>query len=210
MSIRVAIADDHPVVRSGIKNELVHSGEVNVIGEAIDGNEALALVEELRPDVLILDLNMPGLRTTDILRKINNSSRGTHVLILTAHKDEENVIMAIRAGAKGYILKDEEPETIVRAVKAVAAGKRWLSTEIAEILYEQIAEDEKQKRDNALTAREMEALKYLAQGFNNQEIASALSISERTARFHVDRIVYKLRAKNRTEAVFTASKQGLV
>jgi DNA-binding NarL/FixJ family response regulator len=210
MAISVLIADDHPLVRSGIKNELGHDRYLKVVGEAVNGDEAFEQMLNYMPDVLILDLNMPGLRAVDLLRTIIDKGLLTRVLILTAYKDAENVLGMMKAGAKGYVLKDENPSVIVEAIKAVAAGKCWLSPEVAECLVEQAQENDHQNKQNLLTGRELETLRFLGLGCNNQEIAAALSISERTARFHVERILFKLGSKNRTEAVVIATKKGWI
>jgi len=204
MSIRVLLADDHPIVRSGIRNELAHYPDIEVIGEAIDGNEALSLTDKLQPDVLLLDLNMPGPKATQIIRTLKTSSNPPRILVLTAYSDSGTILGMLTAGVHGYLLKDEEPGMIIEGIRAVVQGKIWLSNVITQSLVGQTVKEESNPPHEMLSQRELDVLRLIAQGGSNQRIATELSISSRTVRFHVENILSKLNVSNRTEAVTVA------
>ncbi|CAG0935419.1 Transcriptional regulatory protein LiaR [Thermoflexales bacterium] len=204
MSIRVLLADDHPIVRSGIRNELAHYPDIEVVGEAIDGNEALSLTDTLHPDVLLLDLNMPGPKAVHIIRTLQTRSNPPRVLVLTAYSDIGTILGMLKAGVHGYLLKDEELGMISEGIRAVVQGKIWLSNVITQSLIGHTVQEESNPPQEMLSPRELEVLRLLAQGCSNQRIAAELSISKRTVRFHVENILSKLRVSNRTEAVTVA------
>ncbi len=137
--LRVLLADDHPVVRSGIRNELARHADIEVVGEAVSGDEALQLAEALRPNVLILDIAMPGLKAAQVIRRLRARSTSPGILVLTAYGGVDNVLGMLQAGATGYLLKDEDPTTIVEGVRAVARGRPWLSPAVAQVLAGQAA-----------------------------------------------------------------------
>lgn len=210
MPITVLIADDHPVVRSGIRNELLHHADIEVIGEAVSGDEVLPLVGELQPDVLVLDINMPGPRAAHILHDLGEVDRPPQVLVLTAYGDPENVLGMLKAGARGYLLKDSSPAEIADAIRSVAEGLTWLSPAVASVLLESQEEIRAQGEERILSAREVDFLQYLAQGLNNPQIAERLSISEGTVKNHITNIYDKLGLHTRAEAVAWAWQNGVV
>jgi DNA-binding NarL/FixJ family response regulator len=210
-AIRVVLADDHPVVRAGIRNELVAAG-IQVLGEAVNGEEAQQLVERLRPQVVVLDVEMPGLNGLEVARRLHAWQKTqpgppVTILVLSAHDQEAYIFGLLDAGAAGYVLKDEALETIVQAVQTVARGEPWLSPRV---MAKVIARSAGRTDQEGLTEREMEVLSLMAKGLNNPQIGEALSIAERTVRFHVENILSKLKAANRMEAVMIAIQRGLV
>jgi DNA-binding NarL/FixJ family response regulator len=203
MPTRVLLADDHPIVRSGIRNELARYPDLEVVGEASDGQAVLELTEALRPELVLLDINMPGPKAVEVIRQLRARSAAPRILVLTAYSDLENILGLLKAGANGYLLKDEEPAIIAEGIRAIMQGRTWLSTSVAQNLVEHTAR-ESDLSSNLLSERELEVLRLLARGYSNQRIAVELSIAERTVRFHVENILSKLNARNRTEAVTLA------
>jgi DNA-binding NarL/FixJ family response regulator len=206
--IRVVVADDHPIMRSGIANELRRHPDIEVLGEAVDGDHALALIRSLQIDVLALDVNMPGIKALQLLREIEVLGIPTRVLIITGQNDSEYVITLIKSGAKGYILKDEEPTTITTAVRAVAKGKTWLSPQVLDTVLDHTVRETDTVDDPDLSVRETEVLRLLSEGWSNQEIGEQISISERTVRFHLRNIYDKLGLK-RGQAIAWAVRNRL-
>jgi DNA-binding NarL/FixJ family response regulator len=210
--IRILIADDHPVVRSGVRNELAVHADLLVVGEAVDGDEVIARVRELSPQVLVLDIHMPGLKAVDIIHELANLPAPPATLVLSAYGDPENVFGMLDAGARGYMLKDADPEQIAEGIRAVAAGKRWLSQEILEVVLTQrlpFPEVLPVKREK-LSAREREVLVLLGQGLSNAQIAEHMQLSETTVKNHVTSLYDKLDLHSRAEAVAYAWHHGLV
>jgi two-component system response regulator NreC len=210
MTIRVLLADDHLIVRSGIRDELARQPDIEVVGEAMDGDEALRLARTLLPDVLLLDINTSSLKAVRVIRELQAQPTPPRVLILTAYGDIENVIGMLKAGATGYLLKEEDPSTIVEGVRAVAQGKTWLSSTVAESLVGQAAEEEKPTLEEMLSERELEVLRLLAQGYTNTQIAEKLAISESTVKNHVTNLYDRLGVHSRAEAVAWAWQHGLI
>lgn len=206
--IRVVVADDHPIMRAGIANELRRHPDIEVRGEAVNGDQALALVRSFDVDVLVLDVNMPGLKALQILQTLEVLDIPTRVLIITGQNDSEYVITVLKSGAKGYILKDEEPSTITTAVRAVAQGKTWLSPQVLDFVLDHTVRDTDALDDPDLSNRENEVLRLLSEGRSNQEIGDQLSISERTVRFHLRNIYDKLGLK-RGQAIAWAVRNRL-
>lgn len=206
--IRVVVADDHPIMRSGIANELRRHPDIEVLGEAVDGDHALALVRSLDIDVLVLDVNMPGLKALQLLREIEVLGIPTRVLIITGQNDSEYVITLIKSGAKGYILKDEEPATITTAVRTVAKDKTWLSPQVLDTVLDRTVRETDTLDEPELSTRESEVLRLLSEGQSNQEIGEQLRISERTVRFHLRNIYDKLGLK-RGQAIAWAVRNRL-
>lgn len=207
--IRVIVADDHPIVRSGIKNELLCHPDVEVLGEAANGDEALCQVETLQPDVLLLDINMPGLRAVQVVRQLRALPIPPQVLILTAYGDVELVIALLKAGARGYLLKDDDPSVIVEAVRVVAQGETYLSRAVATSVVEYIVGDGTKHPEPELSPREREVLQLVAQGWDNAQIALELEISEGTVKNHVTNLYNKIGVRSRAELVVWAWQRRL-
>jgi two-component system response regulator DegU len=208
--ISVIIADDHPIVRNGIKNELGRYDDIEVVGEAENGDESLQQVIKLQPDVLLLDINMPGFRAIDVVREICKTEGKTKVLVLSAFGDLEYILAMLKAGAKGYMLKDEEPATIAKGIRAISKGETWLSADVATRLVFASVSNDKNIGPSELTSREKEVLCLIARGHDNQKIAEALSISEGTVKNHVSNIYDKIGVNSRAEAVAWAWQHRLV
>lgn len=208
-TINVVIADDHPIVRAGIAMQLSHHADIDVRGQAANGEEALHLVQLHQPDVLVLDVHMPGMASVDVLQQTQRLPSPPRVLILTAHNDIESVLALLRAGAKGYLLKDEEPSAITAAVRAVASGQTWLSAAIMASMVEHTTRETPKPDEPDLSVREIEVLRLLADGQDNQEIGDKLGISERTVRFHLRNIYDKLGVQRRGSAIAWAVRQHL-
>jgi DNA-binding NarL/FixJ family response regulator len=219
MTIRVAIADDHAVVRQGLRTFLELQDDMEVVGEAEDGDEAVALVEETQPDVVLLDLVMPRVDGIEATRRIRERSPTTRILVLTSFADDHTVLPAVRAGAAGYLLKDVQPPELARAIRTVHAGEALLAPSVATMLVEQLAAEDGQGAAGAgaareerahLTPRELEVLAELARGRANKAIAFELGVSERTVKTHVSNILGKLGFTDRTQAAVYAVEHGLV
>lgn len=197
--IRILVVDDHPIVRDGLKAVLALEPDFDVIGEAADGYQALQRYGELSPDLVMLDLEMPGLDGIGTLKQLPATAR---VLVLTVFDTDERILEAIRSGARGYLLKDSPREQIFQALRLIHAGGTLLPSEALRRLMAPGREQ--------LTPREQEVLDCVALGEANREIAERLGVSERTVKFHVSAILSKLGAVNRTEAVRLAAEQGLI
>ncbi len=208
MSIRVLIVDDHNVVRQGLRMFLGTDPELEIIGEARDGAEALQLTLQLHPDVVLMDLLMPGMDGIRATAAIRREAPDSEVVALTSVLDDHSVVDAVRAGAIGYLLKDTDAQELRRAIKAAAAGQVQLSPQAAERLLREVRTPEKIREP--LTERETEVLRYLASGKANKEIAQALNIGEQTVKTHVSHILDKLGVPSRTQAALYAIRAGLV
>jgi two-component system response regulator DegU len=208
--ITVIIADDHPIVRNGIKNELARHDEIEVISEAENGDESLQQAIKLQPDVLLLDINMPGFRAIDVVREISKRGGKTKVLVLSAFGDLEYILAMLKAGANGYMLKDEEPATIVKGIRAISKGETWLSADVATRLVFASVRSSQNYGKSELTSREKEVLTLIAKGHDNRKIAETLSISEGTVKNHVSNIYEKIGVNSRAEAVAWAWEYGVV
>jgi DNA-binding NarL/FixJ family response regulator len=206
--LRVVLTDDHPVVRSGIRSLLERAPDIVVVGEANNGYEALTQVDELKPDVLLLDMEMPDLTGVDVARRLKEAGSPVRVLALSAYDDEQYIIELLSCGAAGYLTKEEALDTIVEAVRGVARGEEgWLSRRAAARMA---AWTRREETDRVrLTEREAEVLRLLARGWTNNLMAEELSLSERTVRFHLRNIYDKLGVNTRGEAIAWALKEGL-
>lgn len=203
--IRILVADDHPVVRDGLVAMLGTQPDFDVVGEAATGREAVEKVEALRPDVVLLDLEMPEMDGVEVLHRLRQESREARVIVFTAFDTDERIMAAVQAGAQGYLLKGAPREELFQAVRVVHAGGSTLQPVVASKLMRQVSED-----FEPLTPRELEVLGLVAQGLQNKEIAAELTITERTVKFYVSSILAKLSAGNRTEAVAIAAQKGLI
>lgn len=208
--VNVMIADDHSMVREGIKQLLELDGEIKVIAEAGDGEECLRILDNNEPDVLLLDINMPKMNGLDVLRKLNNEKeKPIKILILTIHNEVEYLLKAVDIGVNGYVLKDSELSVLKSAIFAVNDGETFIQPSLAPLLKEKKIMDATEK-DSGLTKRELEVLKLLAEGLYNKEIAYQLSISEKTVKNHVSSIFKKIKVFDRTQAAVYAIRNNIV
>jgi NarL family two-component system response regulator LiaR len=206
--IRVLVVDDHAVVREGLRTFLELQEGIEVVGEAADGAAALAAAEELRPDVILMDLVMPRLDGLDAMRALRESLPGSRVIVLTSFLDEDKVMPALRAGAAGYLLKNTAPQELARAVRAAHAGEALLDPLVGARLVEALARDTEPL--DRLTPREREVLVLIGRGFPNKRIARELGLSEKTVKTHVGHVLAKLAVGDRTQAAVVAVRAGLV
>lgn len=211
MSVRVFIADDHELVRYALRTLLEGEGGIEVVGEAADGAAALAGARDLRPDVLLLDLRMPGMGGVEVCEHIRRERPDVAVLVLTSFDEDEEVFGVMDAGANGYLLKDMSPDRLAGAIRAVADGQSVFDTGVANrIMAGRTMPRQASEPDEPLSEREMDVLRLMAQGLTNREIGRALWIGESTVKTHVSHILRKLDQADRTQAVVTALRMGLV
>ena len=208
--VRVLIVDDHAIVRKGIRALLSEASGFEVVGEADNGRAAVLRAQETQPDVILMDLLMPGMDGIEATRQITRRQPNTRILVLTSFAADNKVFPAIKAGALGYLLKDSSPDELVRAIRQVHRGEPSLHPTIARKLLQEIARPgERQPDPEALTAREMMVLRLIAEGLSNQEIADRIVVSEPTVRTHVSHILSKLHLVSRTQAALYAVREGL-
>jgi DNA-binding NarL/FixJ family response regulator len=215
MSIRVVLADDHAMVREGTRQLLEREPDINVIGEASNGEEAVRLAQMLEPDVVVMDVSMPGIGGIEATRRIKQQKPGVEVLVLTAHDDDQYIFTLLEAGASGYLLKTAPVSELVKAIHEVNQGQSALDPAVARKVVQQLTTGGRptQKQQDSfemLTEREQEVLKLLAQSKSNKEIAEVLVISDRTVQTHLSNIFSKMGVSSRTEAVLAAIKRGWV
>jgi DNA-binding NarL/FixJ family response regulator len=217
VSIRVLLADDQALVRSGFRLILETRVDLDVVGEAADGREAIELARRLRPDVILMDVRMPNLDGVEATRRLASAGSPARVLILTTFDLDEYVYEAIRAGASGFLLKDVEPPQLVDAIRVVAAGEALLAPTVTRRLLERFADSLPSTRPAPpppalaeLTERELEILKLLAGGLSNAELAARLFLSETTVKTHVSSVLRKLDLRDRVQAVVLAFRAGLI
>jgi DNA-binding NarL/FixJ family response regulator len=207
--IRLVIVDDHALFRAGLVSLLASIPEFEIVGEAGDGRQALAVVREEKPDVVLLDVNMPVMGGVEMVEALQENDR-PRILMLTISKHDEDLFGAIAAGADGYLLKDAEPDELRRAINLVADGKSVLSPEVTSRVLKAVSSSHGIPPDVALSKREMDVLKCLAKGMTSAQIAKNLFISENTVKTHVRHILEKLEASNRAEAVSRAIQLGII
>ena len=208
VKIRILVADDHPMLREGLVAVLSTQPDFDVIGEASDGSEVVWLAERLHPDVILLDLEMPNADGVAALERLRNADARTRTIVFTAYDTDERILGALRAGARGYLLKGASRKEIFDAVRTVHSGGSLLQPAVTSRLLEHVERGNERPED--LTSRELEVLDLLAYGHKNSEIAEELFISERTVKFHVSSILAKLGVGNRTEAARIAARRGLL
>jgi len=210
-TIKVLIADDHPVVRKGLSALLAaKAAGIDVVGEAVNGSEAIARTKELNPDVILMDLMMPEMDGVEAIKRIMEDIPDAKILVMTSFATDDMVFPAIKSGALGYLLKDSESDELINAIRHVHQGEPSLHPKIARKVLMEISNPvTKTTSEDPLTDRELDVLKSIAQGKSNQEIGMALSISETTVRTHVSRILAKLHLASRTQAALYALKEGL-
>ena len=209
--IRVLIADDHAVVRQGLRTFLDLQADIDVVGEAADGEEAVAAAVEHAPDVILLDLVMPELDGIGALRRLREVAPASRVIVLTSFGEDERLFAALRAGATGYLLKDVEPAELVRGIRTAHAGQAPLSPAVAARVVEELASGGgAAARADELTPRELEVLCLIARGRSNKRIALELGVAEKTVKTHVSHVLAKLGLSDRTQAALYAVREGLV
>lgn len=204
--IRLVVVDDHPVVRHGLVAMLRYERDMQVVGEAENGVEAVNRILELLPDVVLLDLNLPKMSGIDVMRQVRAQQPQIRFLVLTTYDTDEYIAPALEAGAQGYLLKDATPDELTRAVRSLAAGGAALEEGVAARVLESIAEP----GGDELSVRELEVLRLLVAGASNKAIAAQLNLSENTIKTHLSHIFGKLRVRSRAEAVAAALQRGLV
>jgi DNA-binding NarL/FixJ family response regulator len=208
MSIRVVLVDDHPITRAGIKRFLDRAVDVEVVGEASTGEQALELVEQLSPDVLLLDMELPDLKGVTVAKQLKESGSPVHILALSTYNNKQYIFGLLSIGAAGYLTKEEVPETILEAVRGVARGEQgWVSRKVAAVMSTWAQADASQPSD--LTDREMQVLRGVVDGKTNQEIGLDLGISQKTVEKHLESVYSKMNVASRVEAAVMAVRQGM-
>ncbi|MBW4540205.1 MAG: response regulator transcription factor [Myxacorys chilensis ATA2-1-KO14] len=201
-SIRVLVVDDHPVVRQGLIGMLEEAPDIVIVGQGRNGHEAIAVFQQQQPDVTLMDLRMPEMGGVQAITVICNEFPNARIIVLTTYDSDEEIYQGLRAGAKGYLLKDSEPEELLTAIRTVTRGQQYIPPKVAAKLVQRITAPE-------LSDRELEVLQLVGQGMSNQEISTALNISESTVKTHINRILSKLDVKDRTQAAIIALKRGI-
>jgi DNA-binding NarL/FixJ family response regulator len=208
MSIRVVLVDDHPITRAGIKRFLDRAVDIEVVGEASTGEQALELVEQLSPDVLLLDMELPDLKGVTVAKRLKEGGSPVHILALSTYNNKQYIFGLLSIGAAGYLTKEEVPETIVEAVRGVARGEQgWVSRKVAAVMSTWAQDDVSQPSD--LTDREMQVLHGVVEGKTNQEIGLDLGISQKTVEKHLESVYSKMNVASRVEAAVMAVRQGM-
>ena len=213
MSVTVLLADDHPIVRQGMRNLLDAEASLSVVGEAEDGLQTVQMAEQLKPDVVVVDMMMPRLNGLEAIRQITTRLPDTRCIVLSMQSADPYIVQALKAGASGYVLKDSGPSEVIGAIHQVLSGKRYLSPQLSEKLIDLfVTKVEVEVLDpyNSLTAREREVLQLAAEGLSNSNIADQLSISTRTVEQHRQNMMNKMDFKNQTDLIRFALKRGIL
>ena len=213
MSVTVLLADDHPIVRQGMRNLLDAEASLSVVGEAEDGLQTVQMAEQLKPDVVVVDMMMPRLNGLEAIRQITTRLPDTRCIVLSMQSADPYIVQALKAGASGYVLKDSGPSEVIGAIHQVLSGKRYLSPQLSEKLIDLfVTKVEVEVLDpyNSLTAREREVLQLAAEGLSNSNIADQLSISTRTVEQHRQNMMNKMAFKNQTDLIRFALKRGIL
>lgn len=211
--ISILIADDHSLIRQGLKQILELEEDIVVIAQASNGSEAVQLAKEYNPDIILMDINMPGTNGLQAIKEIKQDKLECKIIVLTIHEDREYLFKTLQMGAEGYVLKDAEPAVLLEAIRSVNSGKSYIQSNMTMELvkeFNRVTMHEKEKHeDNNLTSREIEVLKLIAEGMINKEIAKQLYISEKTVKNHVSNIFRKLNVSDRTQAAIYAFKHNI-
>ncbi len=209
--IRILIADDHSMVREGLKQLVELEEDIIVVAQAGNGSEAIEKIIEYKPDVVLLDINMPEMNGLEVLSYLNQNDISANVLILTIHNEIEYLYKAVEIGVKGYVLKDSESDVLIRAIRSVYQGESYIQPNMASLLFKKMNNEESMSAQNTrLTKREVEVLKLITEGLLNKEIAHRLCISEKTVKNHVSNIFKKIEVSDRTQAAVFAIKNSIV
>jgi NarL family two-component system response regulator LiaR len=208
--ISVMLVDDHAIVRQGLRTYLELQPDIAVVGEASDGKQAIAMVRELLPDVILMDLVMPNTDGVEATRAVTSLSPSTRVIVLTSFSEDEKVFASIKAGAQGYLMKDVLPQDLVAAIRTVYRGEAQLDPEIARKLMQEFTNPQPTAPKHDLTERELEVLTLIAHGKSNKDISEVLVLSEKTVKTHVSNILQKLHLSDRTQAAVYALRQKIV
>jgi two-component system, NarL family, response regulator len=202
-SIRIMVVDDHPIVRSGLVLMINYTPNMEIVAEANNGLEAIELFRQQLPDVTLMDLRMPEMSGADAIAAIHQEFTEAKIIVLTTYDGDEDIYKGLKAGAKGYIFKNAPVDEIIRAIKTVNEGRKYIPPEVGEKLSERLNRPQ-------LSNRELDVLKLVAKGLNNQQIASELYISESTVKYHINSVLSKLGVSDRTQATLVAIKRGIV
>lgn len=208
MRTRILIADDHPFIRAGIKSEIVRHDDLEVVAEAETTNQVLDYVSKQPVDVVLLDINMPGVKSIDVVRTIQKNYPQVKTIILTVHSDKGMVLSMLKAGADGYALKDENPNNVLEAIRAVMEGKNWVSPTVASYLIGQIGGKPVSTSDNLLSPRESTIVRLICEGMTTRQMAEQIQMSERTVEAHITNIYFKLGVNSRQKIVCWAKDNG--
>lgn len=207
---RILLVDDHPMMRKGVIQLLEFEDDLQVVGEAGSGEEALRMAAELEPDMILLDLNMKGMTGLDTLRALRENGEDARIVVFTVSDDRNDVINVLRAGADGYLLKDMEPERLLEHIRQAATGQLTISPQLTQVPAQALRGDDRPKGIEELTDRERQILRQLAHGYSNKMIARKLDITEGTVKVHVKRVLHKLGMRSRVEAAVWAVENHLV
>ena len=210
MKTRVLIADDHPIVRSGIRAELTRHSDFQIVGEAVTADEVIQLVSQAATDIIILDISMPGIKAAEVIKRIGKSHPDTKILVLTAHGDKGTIMSMLKAGAHGYVLKDEDPEVVPDAIRTVMSGKNWVSPSVTTLMVGKLRDGKPKSNSGVLTEREIEVIRLIADGLTTKDIASRLNIADRTVEFNVSNIYDKLGVNTRGAIVHWAQENDVL